>query len=136
MCSHIPNRGEQMVRYYGYYSNVSRGNRQKEKTDTIIPCIIESDATSPAKRKAWARLIQKIYEVDPLTCPQCQGAMKLISIIDQPDTVKHILQHLGLWETQKRPPPKINSPPSDYCAAEQITTYDNVDPDYPFEAYL
>ena len=22
-CSHIPNRGEQMLRYYGYYSNVS-----------------------------------------------------------------------------------------------------------------
>jgi hypothetical protein len=29
MCSHIPNRGEQMVRYCGYYSNVSRGKRQK-----------------------------------------------------------------------------------------------------------
>ena len=29
MCSHIPNWGEQMVRYYGYYSNVSRGNRRK-----------------------------------------------------------------------------------------------------------
>ena len=52
MCPHIPNRGEQKVRYYGYYSNVSRGNRQKEKTDTIIPCIIETDAGSPAKRKA------------------------------------------------------------------------------------
>jgi len=24
MCSHIPNRGEQMVRYYGYYSDVCR----------------------------------------------------------------------------------------------------------------
>ena len=23
-----------------------------------------------------------------------------------------------------------------FCVAEQITTYDNVDPDYPFEAYL
>lgn len=23
MCSHVPNKGEQMVRYYGYYSNVS-----------------------------------------------------------------------------------------------------------------
>jgi hypothetical protein len=22
MCSHVPNRGEQMVRYYGWYSNV------------------------------------------------------------------------------------------------------------------
>ncbi|MHB9096840.1 MAG: transposase [Syntrophales bacterium] len=23
MCSHVPNRGEQMVRYYGWYSDVS-----------------------------------------------------------------------------------------------------------------
>jgi hypothetical protein len=43
---------------------------------------------------------------------------------------------LGLWETQKRPPPQINSPPSDYCAAEQITTYNNINPNYPFEAYI
>ncbi len=25
MCSHVPNRGEQMIRYYGHYSNVFRG---------------------------------------------------------------------------------------------------------------
>ena len=29
MCSHVPHKGEQMVRYYGYYSNVSRGKRKK-----------------------------------------------------------------------------------------------------------
>jgi hypothetical protein len=62
--------------------------------------------------------------------------MKIISVIDQPEVVKHILQHLGLWEMQKRPPPKINSPPSDYYAVGQIPSYDNIDPDYPFEAYL
>ncbi len=41
MCSHIPNRGEQMVRYYGYYSNVSRGKRKEKGTDDVIPCILE-----------------------------------------------------------------------------------------------
>ena len=25
MCSHVPNKGEQMVRYVGFYSNVTRG---------------------------------------------------------------------------------------------------------------
>ena len=30
MCSHVPDKGEQMVRYYGYYSNISRGKRQKK----------------------------------------------------------------------------------------------------------
>jgi hypothetical protein len=69
MCSHIPNRGEQMVRYYGYYSNVCRGKRQQERTDTLIPCIISPDAASPARRRSWARLIQRIYAVDPPDLP-------------------------------------------------------------------
>jgi hypothetical protein len=41
MCSHIPNKGAQMVRYYGYYSNVSRGERKKEDIDDAVPCILE-----------------------------------------------------------------------------------------------
>jgi len=95
--------------------------------------------TNTPQFKAWARLIRKIYEVYSLTCPQCQGAMKVIRVIDQPDVVKQILQHLGLWEMQKRPPPKINSSPvGAYCYTplQSIPSYDNVDPDYPFEAYM
>jgi hypothetical protein len=81
MCSHVPNRGEQMVRYYGWYSNVLRGKRQKNPAD-IIPCIIESHRTPAACRKSWARLIQKIYKVDPLVCPNCRGPMRIISFIE------------------------------------------------------
>jgi hypothetical protein len=57
MCSHVPNKGEQMVRYYGHYSNVSRGKRKKENQDEWIPCILESDESSKERRKNWARLI-------------------------------------------------------------------------------
>jgi len=78
MCSHVPNKGEQMVRYYGYYSNVSRGNRKKQNEDERIPSVLESDESSKERRKNWARLIQKIHEVDPLTCPKCSGTMKVI----------------------------------------------------------
>ena len=79
MCSHVPNRGEQMVRYYGWYSNVSGGKRQKEGSDEDIPCIRESPGNEKIFRRNWARLIQKIYEVDPLVCPKCQGAMRVIA---------------------------------------------------------
>ena len=41
---------------------------------------------------------------DPLTCPKCQGEMRLISFIDQPDVIKKTLQHLGLWEESQAPP--------------------------------
>ena len=106
MCSHVPNKGEQMVRYYGYYSNVSRGKRKIQGKDDAIPSILESDGSSKEFRKNWARLIQKIYEVDPLTCPKCSGKMKIISVIENEDVIKKILIHLGLWEREARPPPK------------------------------
>ena len=62
LTTHIPARGEQMVRYYGYYSNKSRGMRKKEGKDDVVPSLIESDVSSSAFRKNWARLIQKIYK--------------------------------------------------------------------------
>jgi hypothetical protein len=111
MCSHIPNRGEQMVRYYGYYSNVSRGKRQKEGSDDVIPCILEPQGNEKAFRKSWARLIQKIYEVDLLVCTECQGTMRVISSIEDPSVIRAILDHLGLWLARARPPPKIHDPP-------------------------
>ena len=52
--------------------NVLRGKRQKEEQDGHIPFILEAGVSSKEYRKKWARLIQKIYEVDPLTCPKCQ----------------------------------------------------------------
>ncbi len=52
------------------------------------------------------RLIQKIYEVDPLVCPKCQGAMRIISSIEDPSVIRAILDHLGIWLVRARPPPK------------------------------
>ena len=31
MCSHVPNKGRQMVRYYGFYSNVFSGEAQESR---------------------------------------------------------------------------------------------------------
>ena len=46
MCSHVPNKGEQMVRYYGYYSNVKRGRRKNKNQDEWMPCILEANESS------------------------------------------------------------------------------------------
>jgi len=76
-----------------------------------LPSSPEAEAES-AKR--WSRFIRKVDEADPLTCPKCHGEMKIISFIhlsacehaqaDQPDVIKKILQHLGLWEESHAPP--------------------------------
>jgi len=108
MTSPIPGQREQKVRYYGFSGNVSRGLRQKENQVALIPCVIEPDENKKPNRN-WARLIQKIYEVDPLTCPQCQGIMRVISIIEDQAVIDKILGHLGLCQKNQRPPPKPKS---------------------------
>ena len=45
-------------------------------------------------RSAWARLIAKVYEVDPLLCPRCGSEMKLLAVITDPAEVRKILRHL------------------------------------------
>jgi hypothetical protein len=112
LITHIPGKGEQMVRYYGYYSNKSRGMRKKGATPSpknseanFAPIIIESDLSRKKFKKNWARLIQKIYFVDPLSCPKCSGNMRIISFIEDDATIKKILVHLNLWLPQNHDPP-------------------------------
>ena len=149
MCSHIPDRGEQMVRYYGYYSNASRGKR-KETEDDGVPSILEADKSSKEYRKNWARPIQKIYEVDPLTCPKCRGIMRIISFIEDREVIKAILKHLGLWLVKSKPAPKAHAPPArkqsgsgptgyvldHFCQLSRNDDPLHRDPDYSWEAYL
>jgi hypothetical protein len=53
------------------------------------------------------RLIQKIYEIDPLVCPKCKGAMRVINNIEDPSLLRAILDHLGISLVRSGPPPKV-----------------------------
>jgi len=95
LTTHIPNKREPLVRYYGFYSNRCREDRKKKGKDDTIPAVVDSGLPSKVFQQNWARLIKKIYEIDPLLCPKCQGQMKIISFIDQHFVIKKILKHLG-----------------------------------------
>lgn len=99
LVTHISNRYEHMVRYYGYYSNKSRGLRRKADADDSVPAMVELDISSKSLRQNWALLIQKIYEVDPLLCTKCRGPMRIIAFIEDEDPIEKILRHLNLWDT-------------------------------------
>ena len=96
LVTHIPSRYEHTVRYYGFFLNKSRGMRKKADADDVIPTMMPNELSSCEAKQNWARLIQKIYEVDPLVCPKCQGQMKIISIIDDFEIIDKILKHLNL----------------------------------------
>ena len=94
------------------------GKRKRQNQDEWIPCIpsalprtgLGSEGSFKEYRKNWARLIQKIYEIDPLTYPRCQGQMRIIAFIEDKEVIQKILRHLGLWEAKARPPTKVEAP--------------------------
>jgi len=110
---HIPDKGGQTVRYYGAYSNVTRGRLKKEGDEPQLHII--EDESSGGLNRSWAQLIQKIYEVDPLVCPICQGKMRIIAFIEDYKIVKKILDYLGIYEFEKkRAPPRAESSPDEF----------------------
>ncbi|MCP4589457.1 MAG: transposase, partial [bacterium] len=93
---HIPEKGEHLVRYYGRYSHRQRGIRAKlQKADRLESERISIDRSAldaqksaaggprPGSVSTWARLIKRVYEVDPLECPHCGGQMKVVSFIER-----------------------------------------------------
>jgi hypothetical protein len=59
---------------------------------TAPPAPIPVPAAEPAHRRAaryaWAMLLARIYEVFPLVCPRCGGAMRIIAFITDGPTVR------------------------------------------------
>jgi len=55
-------------------------------------------------------LIAKVFLVDPLICPKCEGQMRIVCFIEQDDLIAKILKHLGLWGSPDMHP-VANSPP-------------------------
>ena len=111
---HVPDPGEHTRHYFGHYSNAARGKRRRlaaggaTHTATELPAGGADPETEDFRRecrRTWARLIQKVYEVDPLVCPDCGGRLEVVAFIDAPQTIRKILQHLQLRVLPARPPP-------------------------------
>mgnify|MGYP001561554084 CR=1 FL=1 len=47
----------------------------------------EADRTPLALRRSWARLIRKVYEVDPLLCSRGGATMKVIAVIEDEEVI-------------------------------------------------
>ena len=55
-----------------------------------------------------AEMTRKVYEVDPLTYPKCQGQMRTIAFITDYSLIDRIINHLKLsFAADKPPPPRI-----------------------------
>jgi hypothetical protein len=118
LTQHIPPKGVQLIRRYGLYSSRIKG-RWSEMAHVVerapngwkashvvatedpgdlgfeplsVSATVEVDAD--CRKQAWARLLSKVYEVDPLVCPKCGSEMKVIAVIQEPEEIRRILAHL------------------------------------------
>ena len=102
--SHIPDKGQVTVRYYGLYANAHRGKVKKANLALSSLRIVEEEL-QPIPTKGWAEMIRKVYEVDPLVCPKCGAQMRIISFLTDWAVVDRIINHLKLTFVAERPPP-------------------------------
>ncbi len=68
VASHIPNKGQVLQRYYGWYANRTRGIRPRTATHRQASAsAVEVEPVPPSLREArrrWAELLRRIFEVD------------------------------------------------------------------------
>ncbi len=70
---------------------------------------------------------RKVFAIDVLACPECNGRMQVIAFIAQATVAKRILDHLG--EDSTGPPvARVAAPPEQ---VEPGPSYDVADPIYP-----
>jgi len=109
------------VRYYGAYSHNFRGRlraaaaadaapsgsppatadmpdasdttatRSEANAEPVVPA--EPGSPEALRRSAWARVLQNVFEVDPLLCPRCGTPMKVVAWITDPVVIERILAH-------------------------------------------
>jgi hypothetical protein len=120
--SHIPDKGQVTVRYYGLYANAHRGKVKKTSLGPFPLRIVEEELR-PIPSKGWAEMIRKVYEVDPLLCPECGGTMKVIAFLTDYSVVDRIIDHLKLTFVAERPPPLHIVYQEVLVAAEASTEY-------------
>ena len=111
--SHIPDPRSHLVRYYGAYSNRARLPRAASPTCSPPPARAEKppSETERRSRASWARLLRKVFEVDPLLCHRCGSTMRIVAFLTDPRVIDQILTHLA-----RRPASSARAPPADPAA--------------------
>jgi hypothetical protein len=93
----IPDPGQHLVRYYGWYASRTRGRRRAAHQPVPSESTAAAVTRAPparGRRQSWARMLRRILETDPLLCPRCGAQLKLLAVLTDPDVVFRIARRI------------------------------------------
>jgi hypothetical protein len=97
LAASVPAKGTHTVRYAGVLGSASKLRPR------IVPKppVVAADEASEAKPKrqgcryrTWAELLRTLG-MDAFECPKCQGRMRILALVREPDEVRRFLQAVG-----------------------------------------
>jgi hypothetical protein len=123
IAAHIPDPGRHCQRFYGAYSNRARvdvSSADGRSTDSMAKTHSHQENSDSCReaRSTWARLLRKIFEMDPLVC-SCGARMRIVSFITDPRVVDRILRHRESERCKAQDPFEPRAPPRAAASSRQ-----------------
>jgi hypothetical protein len=70
---------------------------RKASADPALPdAPKDQEVGELSRRKAWARLLAKVHELDVMACPRCGSRMSAVAVIVDPAQIHKIIACLEL----------------------------------------
>ena len=96
LCAMVPPPRAHLVRYHGVFAPNAKA-RPSVVTQAPGPKPNATQHTpQPGPRLDWAPLLKRVYPVDVLQCPRCNGRLKVLCVLTHPPVLKRLLAHLNL----------------------------------------
>jgi hypothetical protein len=87
-----------MAVVFGLESSVAAWRRQETELRYLMGTLLSDNTLPPprARRLDWAALLARVWSIDVLRCPRCDGRMRVIAALSEPSVVAKVLSHLDL----------------------------------------
>lgn len=103
----LPPPRQNQLRFHGLFASRARNRAAvaallppRDTPEPVAASASETpvgDARVVRPRKLlWAALLKRVFAEDVLVCPRCEGPMRLIAVLTDPEIVRGVLRHLGL----------------------------------------
>ena len=95
----VPHARFHLTRYYGVLAPGSKDRDKLPDLPSLSETIEEESGKKNSKRRnriLWAALLKRTYKVDVFQCPNCDGRMQLISVLECTQVIFETLTAMGI----------------------------------------